>query len=85
ATRLRARWDGFFTEPLEVALDDDLAAKAAASADRVRLHSKSIFTENDVVQLSEHEIGVHSLTSRNGRAQPIVGAFSLGAPRTTAT
>ncbi len=85
AMRLRARWSGFFTDPLEVVLDDDLAAKAAASADRVRLHTSSVFTENDVAQLSEHEIGVHSLTSRNGRAQPIVTALSLGAPRTTAT
>ncbi|MBX3248507.1 MAG: DUF1704 domain-containing protein [Myxococcales bacterium] len=85
AAGLRARWEGFFEAPLEVVLDTQLAAKAAASADRVRLHAHGVFTPNDILQLSEHEIGVHSLTSRNGRAQPIVTALGLGAPRTTAT
>ncbi len=84
AEQLHARWDGFFERPIRIVVDANLAAKAAASATRVRLRAGACFSEEDIAQLSVHEIGVHALTARNGRAQS-VGALSLGAPRTTAT
>ena len=62
-----------------------MSAKAAASANRVRLRAGASFSKQDIAQLSAHEIGVHSLTSRNGRSQPTLPALGLGAPRTTAT
>ncbi|HJL23206.1 MAG TPA: DUF1704 domain-containing protein [Polyangiaceae bacterium LLY-WYZ-15_(1-7)] len=85
ASALRSRWDGFFETPIEIVVDPDLASKAAASASRVRLRASADFSANDVRQLAEHEIGVHSLTSRNGRGQPVLPSLGLGAPRTTAT
>ncbi|MEM9072042.1 MAG: tyrosine/phenylalanine carboxypeptidase domain-containing protein [Myxococcota bacterium] len=85
ARDLETRWAGFFAEPMRFVVDADLSAKAAASSRRVRLRSGTCFSEQDINQLSAHEIGVHSLTARNGRAQPKLRALSLGAPRTTAT
>ncbi len=85
AAALRKRWKRFFEKPIRIVVDPKLGAKAAASAHRVRLRDATCFSETDIAQLSEHEIGVHSLTSRNGRAQPVLTALSLGSPRTTAT
>lgn len=85
AADLRRRWRGFFEKPIRIVVDPNLTSKAAASANRVRLRDATCFSEMDIAQLSEHEIGVHALTSRNGRAQPMLTALSLSAPRTTAT
>lgn len=86
AARLSERIDGFFDETVEVVVDDNLSAKAAASASRVRMRGKSRFSEQDVAQLAEHEVFVHSLTALNGRSyQPHLESLGLGAPRTTAT
>ncbi len=84
ARRLRREWKGFFETPIRIVVDSNLSAKASASSKRVRLRANASFTEQDVAQLSVHEIGVHALTSRNGHAQPLA-ALGLGAPRTTAT
>ncbi|MSP24821.1 MAG: DUF1704 domain-containing protein [Myxococcales bacterium] len=86
AAELRIRLDAFFVDDrIEVTLDDNLSAKAAASATRVRLRSSTRFTNCDVDQLVEHEAFVHSATALNGRKQPTLSCLSLGAPRTTAT
>ena len=85
AHALETDWEGFFDTPMKIVIDPTLSSKAAASASRVRLRAGTCFTKQDAAQLSAHEIGVHSLTARNGRSQPILGAMGLGSPRTTAT
>lgn len=85
ADQLAQDWEGFFDTPMRIVIDADLSAKAAASSSRVRLRSGTCFTDYDARQLSAHEIGVHALTSRNGRKQSRIRALGLGAPRTTAT
>lgn len=71
-------------DPIAVTIDPHLASKAAAGATRIRLRGETLFSKNDVEQLLQHEAFVHSLTALNGRKQPLLTAFSLGAPRTTA-
>lgn len=84
--RMRASFDPFFGKGrVAVVLDEGLASKAAAGAERVRLRTSARFTENDVRQLIEHEGFVHSATALNGRMQPRLSCLSLNAPRTTAT
>ncbi|MFK7999879.1 MAG: tyrosine/phenylalanine carboxypeptidase domain-containing protein [Polyangiales bacterium] len=85
ATEMKKEWRGFFEKPMRFVVDENLSAKAAASSMRVRLRKGTCFTVDDAAQLSAHEVGVHSLTARNGARQPIVPALGLGAPRTTAT
>jgi uncharacterized protein (TIGR02421 family) len=85
AADMKKEWRGFFETPMRFVVDENLSAKAAASSKRVRLRAGTCFTVDDAAQLSAHEVGVHSLTARNGAAQPIVPALGLGAPRTTAT
>ncbi len=86
AKEMRAAFADFFgAEAPRVEIDPELAAKAAASAKRIRLRAATCFSEDDIGQLVQHEALVHSATALNGRAQPHVTALSLSAPRTTAT
>jgi uncharacterized protein (TIGR02421 family) len=75
----------FIAHPIRVDIDDNLASKAAAGAKRVRIRGHSCFSKAELVQLSEHEIFVHSLTAINGREQPVLKSLGLNAPRTTRT
>lgn len=89
AEQVRDELDRAFTsffgpDVVEVKLDPDLAAKAAAGARFVRVRSNAAFTRNDVDQLVQHEGFVHSATLINGRRQPLLTSLGLGAPRTTA-
>jgi len=84
--QLQAALDDFFNERIiEVVLDPELIAKAAAGATRIRLRSGAAFSDYDRHQLLEHEAFVHSLTALNGREQPQFQSLSLSSPRTTAT
>jgi uncharacterized protein (TIGR02421 family) len=86
ATEMRNAFVAFFgPQAPRVEIDPDLAAKAAASARRIRLRAATCFSEDDIGQLIQHEAFVHSATALNGRSQPHVTALSLSAPRTTAT
>jgi uncharacterized protein (TIGR02421 family) len=89
AEQVRDELDRAFTsffgpDVVEVKLDPDLAAKAAAGARFVRVRRDAEFTRNDVDQLVQHEGFVHSATLINGRRQPLLTSLGLGAPRTTA-
>jgi len=75
----------FAPHPIRVEVDDTIAANAVAGADVVRIKAGAMFTERDVLQLEHHEGSVHVATTLNGRSQPIVPFFGLGAPRTTNT
>jgi uncharacterized protein (TIGR02421 family) len=82
---IQARTDPFFGEhKLQVVIDSNLASKAAASYNRIRIRARVSFTEADIDQLLEHEAFVHSATALNGRLQPLQ-CLGLAAPRTTAT
>ena len=90
ATALRLQLQGdlddyFDQRVIEVVLDPDLIAKAAAGATRIRLRLGAAFSDYDRAQLLQHEAFVHSLTSLNGREQPVLQSLSLASPRTTAT
>lgn len=86
ALRLQSALDDYFDGRLiDVVLDPDLIAKAAAGATRIRLRASAEFTEYDLWQLLQHEAFVHSLTALNGREQPVLGSLALSSPRTTAT
>ena len=84
--QLQAALDDFFNERMiEVVVDPELIAKAAAGATRIRLRAGASFSDYDRHQLLEHEAFVHSLTALNGREQPVLGSLALASPRTTAT
>lgn len=90
ATQLQAQLQGdldqfFGSRMIEVVLDPDLIAKAAAGATRIRLRTCAQFSDYDREQLLQHEALVHSLTALNGREQPLMQSLSLSSPRTTAT
>lgn len=78
--------DEFFgSGVIHVEVDDELTAKAAAGATRIRLRGGTTFSEYDRHQLLAHEAYVHSLTALNGRAQPVLASLARTSPRVTAT
>jgi len=84
--QLQSDLDAFFNgRVIEVQLDPDLIAKAAAGSTRIRLRAGAAYSDYDRHQLYHHEALVHSLTGLNGREQPVLGSLSLASPRTTAT
>ncbi|MDQ2703321.1 MAG: flavohemoglobin expression-modulating QEGLA motif protein [Pseudomonadota bacterium] len=84
--QLQSDLDDFFDKRvIEVVLDPDLIAKAAAGATRIRLRAGAAFSDYDRQQLLQHEAFVHSLTGLNGREQPVLKSLALSSPRTTAT
>jgi uncharacterized protein (TIGR02421 family) len=83
---LRKRADDFFGPgTVSVDLDTQIAAKAAAGSERVRIRDQSTFSMSEIDQLVEHELLVHSATMLNGRRQPFLKSMGLGAPRSTGT
>ncbi len=81
---MKSRLEGVFDSPLSFVADAHMNAKASASSRRVRLRQGAHFTQHELRRLLQHEVYVHVLTARNGRAQPLA-ALGFGAPRTTAT
>ena len=83
---LQLQINAFFTRhKVDVVIDPNLIAKAAAGPTRIRLRSSTCFSEYDKHQLLEHEAFVHSLTALNGREQPHLKSLALNSPRITAT
>lgn len=86
ALKIRQRSDLFFGDhAIKVVVDDDLSSKAAAGSERVRVRGNTRFSSNELEQLLQHEVFVHSVTMLNGRGQPYLKSMGLGSPRTTAT
>lgn len=84
--QLQSDLDSFFDQRvIEVVMDPQLIAKAAAGATRIRLRAGASFSDYDRHQLLQHEAFVHSLTALNGRLQPHFPSLALSSPRTTAT
>jgi uncharacterized protein (TIGR02421 family) len=85
-SELQEALDKFFIHhKVNVELDVNLIAKAAAGPTRIRLRDNTCFTEYDRHQLLEHEAFVHTLTALNGREQPHFKSFARNSPRITAT
>lgn len=80
--RAAATFDG---HQVNVEISSSLSSKAAAGSKRVRIRSTTCFSKEDIPQLIEHELFVHTLTALNGRQQPYLQSLGLGAPRTTLT
>jgi uncharacterized protein (TIGR02421 family) len=86
AARLQQAIDAYFTDDkVEVRIDDDLSAKAIAGTTRIRIRASALFSDLDFDQLYQHEALIHTATALNGRRQPNLKSFALGAPRTTRT
>jgi uncharacterized protein (TIGR02421 family) len=86
ADMLRERIGSIFIhDDVKVVLDPALPSKATACSKRITLRATALFSERDLVQLTEHEAFIHTLTSLNGRHQPHLHVLALGAPRTTRT
>lgn len=84
--QLQRELDDYFDgRVIEVELDPDLIAKAAAGATRIRLRHGAAFSDYDRHQLLQHEAFVHSLTALNGRDQHILPSLALSSPRVTVT
>lgn len=84
AAELRRLIDPLFVDdPIEVVVAPDLAARASASSERVRLRSGAVFSDLDLEQLFAHEVMIHAATMANGRRQPFFDLLCLGSPRTT--
>ncbi len=84
--QLQNALDGFFGgRVIEVELDPDMIAKAAAGAYRIRLRNGAAYTDYDRRQLLHHEALVHSLTAINGRGQVRLPSLAMSSPRITAT
>ena len=84
--QLQRDLDDYFGERvIDVELDPDLIAKAAAGATRIRLRTTASFSDYDRDQLLQHEAFVHSLSALNGREQPVLASLALSSPRATAT
>jgi len=86
ALRLQAQLDDFFdARVIEVELDPDLIAKAAAGSRKIRIRAGAAFSDYDMQQLLQHEAFVHSLTALNGQQQSVLPSMALSSPRSTAT
>ncbi len=68
---------------IRVELVDDIASKAAAGVDGVRIKRGGRFSRRDLAQLEFHEGHVHVATALNGRAQPVMPFIGYPSPRTT--
>ena len=83
---LAKRFATFFPgREIRVELVDDIASKAAAGVDGVRIKRGARFSRRDLAQLEFHEGHVHVATAINGRAQPVMSFIGYPSPRTTAT
>ena len=86
ADQLNAAAKRVFTgHKVDIVIDPELVSKAAAGATRIRVRGETCFSLNDIPQLINHELLVHTLTSINGREQPYLKSMALSSPRTTVT
>ncbi len=69
-------------EGITVTLADDIASKAIAGPDRVRLRRDALLSDREIEILVHHEGLVHVATTINGRNQPVLRVLAKGSPRT---
>lgn len=68
----------------EIQILDGMLANALVSGSRVKINSAAHITTDELEALAHHEMGVHLLTTLNGRRQPLK-VLSLGCPANTNT
>ncbi|MGI9897287.1 flavohemoglobin expression-modulating QEGLA motif protein [Vibrio natriegens] len=68
----------------EIQVLDGMLANALVSGLRVKINSAAYITTDELEALAHHEMGVHLLTTINGRRQPL-NVLSLGCPANTNT
>ncbi len=68
----------------EIQILDGMLANALVSGSRVKINSAAHITTDELEALAHHEMGVHLLTTLNGRQQPLK-VLSLGCPANTNT
>ncbi|WP_319536231.1 flavohemoglobin expression-modulating QEGLA motif protein [uncultured Vibrio sp.] len=83
-----ARFMGRFAQKhdydCEIQVLDGMLANALVSGLRVKINSAAYITTDELEALAHHEMGVHLLTTLNGRSQPL-NVLSLGCPANTNT
>lgn len=72
-------------DPVHVSVDGNIAARASAGPNYVKLRRGTRYSESDLLQLLHHEVFTHTLTYINGRRQPTLSILGYASPRTTAT
>ena len=65
-------------------VDDNMIAKALVSGTTVKINSTAQINKIETMALAHHELGVHLVTTLNGRSQPL-RILSLGSPVNTMT
>ena len=65
-------------------IDDNMIAKALVAGSTIKINSNAKMSQVDAMALAHHELGVHLLTTLNGRSQPL-RILSLGSPVNTMT
>lgn len=68
----------------QLQMDETMVANALVSGTKVRINSHAILSRTDALALAHHELGVHLVTSLNGKMQPLQ-ILSLGCPLNTMT
>ena len=80
---LQGRLSQYFNhhpKQVSVQVNDKMIADASAGADKIKLNSRSKFSERDLRYLEVHEGWVHVGTTLNGSVQPLCSFLSKGAP-----
>ncbi|ANN27534.1 flavohemoglobin expression-modulating QEGLA motif protein [Vibrio vulnificus] len=68
----------------EIEINNSMIANALVSGTKVKINASASITTKEMHALAHHELGVHLLTTLNGRAQPLK-LLSLGCPVNTTT
>ncbi|GIU44638.1 flavohemoglobin expression-modulating QEGLA motif protein [Shewanella algidipiscicola] len=68
----------------QLQFDETMVANALVSGTTVRINSHARLSKTDALALAHHELGVHLVTSLNGKHQPLK-ILSLGCPLNTMT
>lgn len=68
----------------QIKLDDSMIANILVSGTTVKVNSSARISSTEVNALLHHELGVHLVTTLNGRSQPLK-VLSLGCPVNTMT
>lgn len=89
AVEAKAYFEAFskrYSFPLNIKFSTHIAADAMVSnaTESLLLKRNAKFSENQMLTLANHEIGVHLVTTYNGKAQPLK-IFSNGFPKNTET
>ena len=72
----------FKDKKIKIKINNLITSKATAGVSNITLRESTCFSQNDIAQLIEHELLVHTLTLQNGRTQPLK-TLGLNSPRAT--